>query len=166
MITSRTDEAEGPHRSLRFRTLIAVSTSPAVSVLRRLLEEKPGAVNRPGQEAMTDAVAKAIQGRSHLLVEAGTGTGKSLAYLSAAHASNSRVVVSTATKALQDQLAHVELPFLAEHSERSISWAVVKGRASYVCMAKLEEQLISPDQIGLLDNDQRTGATGRRHRRS
>ena len=89
---------------------------------------------------MTDAVASAIVGRSHLLIEAGTGTGKSLAYLVAALSSNATVVVSTATKALQDQLAGTELPFLAEQLDRPVTWAVVKGRQSYLCMARLVEQ--------------------------
>ncbi len=89
---------------------------------------------------MTEAVAAAIVGRQHLLVEAGTGTGKSLAYLVGCLSTDATVVVSTATKALQDQLAGSELPFLAEHLDRPVRWSVIKGRQSYLCMARLVEQ--------------------------
>ena len=86
------------------------------------------------------AVAGAIEERHHLLVEGGTGTGKSLAYLVPAIVSGGVVVVSTATKTLQDQLANSELPFLAAHLGRPVTWAVIKGRQSYLCMAKLTER--------------------------
>jgi ATP-dependent DNA helicase DinG len=112
----------------------------SVEALQRVLAAKPGAVSRDGQEAMVAAVADAIATRRHLLVEGGTGTGKSLAYLVPAIVAGSVVVVATATKTLQDQLAHSELPFLAEHLGRPVTWAVVKGRQSYLCMAKLAER--------------------------
>ena len=112
----------------------------SVEALQRVLAAKPGAVTRDGQEAMVVAVADAIEARRHLLVEGGTGTGKSLAYLVPAIVSGGVVVVSTATKTLQDQLANSELPFLAEHLGRPVTWAVVKGRQSYLCMAKLTER--------------------------
>ncbi len=86
------------------------------------------------------AVAGAIEERHHLLVEGGTGTGKSLAYLVPAIVSGGVVVVSTATKTLQDQLANGELPFLAANLGRPVTWAVIKGRQSYLCMAKLTER--------------------------
>ena len=71
--------------------------------------------DRPGQREMADAVGAAIDDGRHLVVQAGTGTGKSLAYLVPAILSGRRVVVTTATKALQDQLAGKDLPFLADH---------------------------------------------------
>ena len=89
---------------------------------------------------MAEAVAEAIEQRRHLLVEAGTGTGKSLAYLVPAIVSGGRTVVATATKTLQDQLATVDLPFLAEHLDVDLTWSVVKGRQSYICMANLIER--------------------------
>ncbi len=109
-------------------------------MLDAVLAAKPGAQVRDGQRTMADAVGAAIVGRQHLLVEAGTGTGKSLAYLVGCLSSDATVVVSTATKALQDQLAGSELPFLAEHLDRPVRWSVIKGRQSYLCMARLVEQ--------------------------
>jgi ATP-dependent DNA helicase DinG len=114
--------------------------SSAVVTLDAVLSAKPGARAREGQRVMTEAVEAALVGRRHLLVEAGTGTGKSLAYLVAALSTDATIAVSTATKALQDQLAGTELPFLADQLDRSVAWAVVKGRQSYLCMARLVEQ--------------------------
>jgi ATP-dependent DNA helicase DinG len=100
---------------------------------------------RPGQAAMARAVADAITSRRHLVVQAGTGTGKSLAYLVPALLSGQRVVVATATKALQDQLAGRDLPFLAEHlgplphHGRPLRWAVLKGRSNYLCLQRVTE---------------------------
>ena len=89
---------------------------------------------------MAEVVGEAIEGGEHLVVEAGTGTGKSLAYLIPAILSGQRFVVATATKSLQNQLADVELPFLRDHLGLPVSWSVVKGRQSYVCLAKLVER--------------------------
>lgn len=89
---------------------------------------------------MAEAVATAIDHKSHLVVEAGTGTGKSLAYLVPAILSGKTVAIATATKSLQNQLADVELPFLADHLGVPVTWSVVKGRQSYVCLAKLGER--------------------------
>lgn len=88
---------------------------------------------------MTSAVADAIRTERHLLVQAGTGTGKSWAYLVPAVLSGQRVVVATATKALQDQLADRDLPFLARHLDRSFRFAVLKGRSNYICRQRLAE---------------------------
>ncbi len=112
------------------------------------LEEVCGALpgggeRRPGQEAMARRVAEAIESGSHLVVRAGTGTGKSLAYLVPAIVSGRATVVATATKALQDQLATKDLPFLQEHLTphlgRSFTFSVLKGRANYVCRQRLSE---------------------------
>lgn len=111
----------------------------AVTALESALQAKPGAVARPGQRQMVEAVAAALEDRAHLLVEAGTGTGKSLAYLIPALMSGRRIVVSTATKSLQNQLADTELPFLATVLGVPVTWSVVKGRQSYACRAKLAE---------------------------
>ncbi len=99
----------------------------------------PGAERRPGQQQMADAVASAIAAGRHLVVQAGTGTGKTLAYLIPAIESGGTVVVSTATKALQDQLATKDLPFLTEHLAEPFDWAVLKGRSNYVCLQRLRE---------------------------
>ena len=103
--------------------------------------------HRPGQEQMTAAVAAAFANGRHLAVAAGTGTGKSLAYLIPAILTGRRVVVATATKALQDQLATKELPFLAALGEtrrlrpggRAFRWAVLKGRSNYICRQLVAE---------------------------
>jgi len=113
----------------------------SISALINVLSAKPDGIERVGQTQMVEAVAAAITNRSHLVVEAGTGTGKSLAYLIPAVLSGERVAVATATKSLQNQLADADLPFLAEHLDVPVSWSVVKGRQSYVCMAKLIERL-------------------------
>ena len=98
-----------------------------------------GAEERPGQAAMAQAVAAAIATRRHLAVQAGTGTGKSLAYLVPAVTSGERVVVATATKALQDQLATKDLPAVARGLRRPVSFAVLKGRSNYLCLERAAE---------------------------
>ena len=126
--------------SARLPTLDRVLAPESVLMLERVLGEKDDAHYRAGQVAMLEAVAGAIDDRTHLMVEAGTGTGKSLAYLIPPLVAGRRVVVATATKTLQNQLSDSELPFLAEHIGRPIRWAVLKGRQSYACMAKLVER--------------------------
>lgn len=112
----------------------------AVALLDRLTAAMPGGgEERSGQREMCRAVAEAIATGRHLVVQAGTGTGKSLAYLAAAVASGRRTVVATATKALQDQLADADLPFLAEHAGRPVDFAVLKGRSNYVCLQRVDE---------------------------
>ncbi|MCP4304061.1 MAG: ATP-dependent DNA helicase [bacterium] len=127
----------------------------SVFALADVLEHKADAAERFGQAQMVEAVATAIGDRTHLVVEAGTGTGKSLAYLIPAVLSGQRIAIATATKSLQNQLADADLPFLADHLGVPVSWSVVKGRQSYACMAKLVERL-GPDLDGstqLFDED-------------
>ncbi|MGA8296246.1 MAG: ATP-dependent DNA helicase [Acidimicrobiales bacterium] len=99
-----------------------------------------GGESRPGQVKMAEAVARAIEDGRHLAVAAGTGTGKSLAYLVPAVLSGHRVVVATATKALQDQLAAKDVP-LVQRALRPFSFAVLKGRSNYVCRQRLQESV-------------------------
>lgn len=115
------------------------SADRTVAALARLAEATPGGARRAPQEEMTVAVAAAIDGRRHLLAQAGTGTGKSWAYLVPAILSGKRTVVATATKALQDQLAGKDLPFLTEHLGHPFEFAVLKGRSNYVCQQRIEE---------------------------
>lgn len=100
---------------------------------------------RPAQVRMLAAVARALESDRHLVVEAGTGTGKSLAYLlpalARAAASGSRVVVATHTLQLQDQLVEKDLPLIAASGVLPVPVAVLKGRAQYVCLKLWEEQL-------------------------
>ncbi len=111
-----------------------------------------GREERPSQRAMAEAVAAAIRGHRHLIVQAGTGTGKSLAYLVPALALGTRAVVATATKALQDQLAARDLPMLAESLGVPFEFAVLKGRSNYVCRQRVEEISGTGEQL-LLDPD-------------
>ncbi|GAC1538626.1 MAG: ATP-dependent DNA helicase [Acidimicrobiales bacterium] len=98
-----------------------------------------GGEARPQQVAMAVAVAEAIHHRRHLVVQAGTGTGKSLAYLLPALLLGVKTVVATATKALQDQLAGKDLPLLAAHLGIPVDFAVLKGRSNYLCIQKARE---------------------------
>ncbi len=102
-----------------------------------------GGERRSGQRQMAHAVSAAIAGERHLIVQAGTGTGKSLAYLVPAALSGQRVVVATATKALQDQLAGNDLPLvsgaLAGAVGADLTFAVLKGRSNYLCRQRLSE---------------------------
>ncbi|MBS2026951.1 MAG: ATP-dependent DNA helicase [Deltaproteobacteria bacterium] len=85
---------------------------------------------------MAEAVTRALAERRYLLVEAGTGTGKTLAYLVPALRSGRKVVVSTATKTLQDQIFFKDLPLLAERAGLSFRAAYMKGRSNYLCLAR------------------------------
>ena len=97
----------------------------------------PAAEERPGQRQMAQAVGSSIDSGRHLVVQAGTGTGKTLGYLVPAIVAGKRVVVATATKALQDQLAAKDLPFLEAHLGIPFDWAVLKGRSNYLCTRRL-----------------------------
>ena len=110
--------------------------------LARVAGELPGGGEvRPGQRAMAEAVAAAIEHRRHLVVQAGTGTGKSLAYLLPPLLLGTKVVVATATKALQDQLVGKDLPFLATHLGAPFTFVSLKGRANYLCLQRAKEVL-------------------------
>src|SRR5665213_3929537 len=110
------------------------------STLHRVAAGLPGGgESRPGQVEMATAVATSMAGGRHLVVQAGTGTGKSLAYLVPAALSGERVVVATATKALQDQLAGKDLPLVAAATDNGLTFAVLKGRSNYVCRQRVSE---------------------------
>jgi len=97
----------------------------------------PGYEPRAEQAALAEAVERALERGEHLLAEAGTGTGKSLGYLIPALDSGQRVVVATATKALQEQLLTKDVPAAAQALGREIRVAVLKGRQNYVCRKSL-----------------------------
>ncbi len=99
----------------------------------------PNYEHRPGQIRMAQAILDAIKGNRHLCVEAGTGTGKTLAYLLPVIFSNKRVVISTATKNLQEQLFSKDIPFLEKALGRKFPVCYMKGRSNYLCWNKLEE---------------------------
>ncbi|MFB7476689.1 ATP-dependent DNA helicase [Kitasatospora sp. NPDC056184] len=114
-----------------------------------------GGVERPGQLRMAEAVADAVDHDEHLLVQAGTGTGKSLAYLVPALAHGDRVVVATATLALQRQLVERDLPRTVEALHpvlrRRPLYAMLKGRSNYLCLHRANEGTPSEEGEGLFD---------------
>jgi ATP-dependent DNA helicase DinG len=126
-----------------------------VSEVEKVLAAAVSALNgqeRPGQVQMALAVARAMGQHEHLLVQAGTGTGKSLGYLVPALLHEDRVVVATATLALQHQLVERDIPALLEAAEHVLderpSYAVLKGRSNYACLHRVREGV--PDDQGVL----------------
>jgi ATP-dependent DNA helicase DinG len=93
---------------------------------------------RPSQIRMADAVHQALESQNHLIVEAGTGTGKTIAYLLPALVHGRRILVSTGTKTLQDQIFYKDIPLLESVLGRPIAAAYLKGRNNYLCRLKLE----------------------------
>src|ERR1700743_573887 len=108
---------------------------------------------RPGQLEMAKAVERALAEDRHLIVEAGTGTGKTLAYLLPALRTGQRVIISTGTKALQDQLFFRDIPFL-ESLLGELRVCYMKGRANYLCRHKLVTLTQHPILNGLEEIDQ------------
>jgi ATP-dependent DNA helicase DinG len=104
---------------------------------------------RPGQVEMAEAVEAALADRRHLIVEAGTGTGKTLAYLVPALLSGRRVVVSTGTKNLQEQLFFKDVPFLQQHFSKPLRVCYMKGRNNYACRQKIYDAEKEPILSGL-----------------
>jgi ATP-dependent DNA helicase DinG len=114
-----------------------------------------GGKAREGQIEMAEAVANALTDRHHLMVQAGTGTGKSLAYLVPALVHGRKVLVATATLALQRQLVERDLPAVVPALEkqlgRSITYAIYKGVGNYICLAKMNSEEPDPDGELLLE---------------
>jgi ATP-dependent DNA helicase DinG len=126
-------------------------------LLTAALGAVPGAQDRPGQRDMARAVDTALRTGEHLLVQAGTGTGKSVGYLVPALAAGKRVVVATATKALQAQLVDKDLPrlvaALAPALGRTPTYALAKGRGNYVCLQQVHggPGAVDPEQDALFE---------------
>jgi ATP-dependent DNA helicase DinG len=114
-----------------------------------------GGQPRSGQIEMAEAVANALSNRHHLLVQAGTGTGKSLAYLVPALVSGKKVLVATATLALQRQLVERDLPkikvALDKELKRDITFAIYKGVGNYVCLQKMNNSDGDPENQAVLE---------------
>jgi len=112
---------------------------------------------RPGQIDMARAVMRSFEEKRHLIVEAGTGTGKTLAYLvpavSSALAGNGRVIISTGTKNLQEQLMEKDIPFLQSILPRRFNATYMKGRSNYLCLHRLARAEDSPVLEGLEEVD-------------
>jgi ATP-dependent DNA helicase DinG len=120
--------------------------------VRRALDvavEAIGGSAREGQIEMAEAVANALTNRHHLMVQAGTGTGKSLAYLIPGIVHGRKVLVATATIALQRQLVDRDLPAVVPALEkelgRDISYAIYKGVGNYICLQKMNSEDVDPD---------------------
>jgi ATP-dependent DNA helicase DinG len=120
--------------------------------------------HREGQVKMSNAIAEALDKKRHLIVEAGTGTGKTLAYLipAVAHAlkSKKRIVISTGTKNLQEQLMEKDIPFLQKVLPKKFAAAYMKGRGNYACIYRVKKAETQPildglDQIGHFDKVRR-----------
>ncbi|MGW0670027.1 ATP-dependent DNA helicase [Streptomyces sp. NPDC002746] len=130
-------------------------TKPPLPKLLHAAVTAVGGTERPGQAAMADAVAEAVDDQSHLLVQAGTGTGKSLGYLVPALAHGERVVVATATLALQRQLVERDLPRTVDALHpllrRRPQFAMLKGRSNYLCLHRLHEGVPQDEEEGLFD---------------
>jgi ATP-dependent DNA helicase DinG len=136
-----------------------------IEKMRKALDaavEAIGGQPREGQIAMAEAVANALSDRHHLLVQAGTGTGKSLAYLVPALVHGKKVLVATATLALQRQLVERDLPkikgVLEKELGRELTFAVYKGVGNYLCLQKMNSAEADPDgevllEIGTLEKD-------------
>ena len=123
-----------------------------------------GFQSRQGQADMAEEVAYAINEGQHLVVEAGTGIGKTFAYLVPAMVSGQKVIISTGTKTLQDQLYHRDLPLISKAIGRPIATALLKGRSNYLCLNRLElastnDKFISRD-LGLVRQWRHQTATG------
>jgi ATP-dependent DNA helicase DinG len=112
-----------------------------------------GYEHRRAQLQMAEAVHDAFTKHHHAVVEAGTGTGKTLAYLLPAICSGRRVVVSTATKSLQEQLYQKDVPFLQKHFAPEWKVAVMKGRSNFLCLAKMHAMADQPILKGMEEVD-------------
>jgi ATP-dependent DNA helicase DinG len=119
-----------------------------------LIEKRhPGYEFRPSQLAMAEIVDQAFDKHQHAVIEAGTGTGKTLAYLIPAIRSGRRVVISTATKSLQEQLFQKDVPFLQKHFAPNLNAALMKGRANFLCRQKVYQMAGQPVLKGIDEVD-------------
>ena len=135
-----------------------MSASENATRVRKALDAAVAAIGgkpREGQIEMAEAVANALSDRHHLLVQAGTGTGKSLAYLVPALVHGKKVLVATATLALQRQLVERDLPKIKPALEkelgRELTFAVYKGVGNYLCLQKMNGTADDPEQEALLE---------------
>lgn len=131
-MTAEAASAGGPNRVLPMLTSRALDEGGALATAI------PGFAPRPAQQRLGVAIAEAMADREALVAEAGTGTGKTYAYLVPALLSGQRVIVSTGTKALQDQLYHRDLPRVREALGLGLRTALLKGRSNYLCLQRIE----------------------------
>jgi len=115
-----------------------------------LIKLLPGFQPRAGQAWMAESIAETIANLDRLLIEAGTGTGKTFAYLLPALLSGRKTIISTGTKALPDQLYHRDLPLVGKAIGRPVTTALLKGRANYLCLQRLDQ--VTEPAAALLDD--------------
>jgi ATP-dependent DNA helicase DinG len=144
------EAASAPAQPALSQPTIAEIFGPG-GALERCMPE--GYEHRPSQLEMAELVEAAFREKRHLIVEAGTGTGKTLAYLVPAIRSGRRVVISTATKSLQEQLFQKDIPFLQKHFAPELKVAVMKGRSNFVCREKVHRMADQPVLKGLDELD-------------
>jgi ATP-dependent DNA helicase DinG len=128
-----------PRRAARADVSDAIAAADLLGPEGPFAREVPGFAPRASQQAMAEAVETAIADRQMLIAEAGTGTGKTFAYLVPALMSGKRVIISTGTKTLQDQLFHRDLPMVRNVLDARVSAALLKGRANYLCLHRLDQ---------------------------
>jgi len=114
-----------------------------------LAQAIPGFRPREAQQQMAAAVAQAIEQRSELVVEAGTGTGKTYAYLAPVLRAGKKAIISTGSKALQDQLYSRDLPGVARALDYKGKTALLKGRSNYLCLERLEQQAMTGGELNV-----------------
>lgn len=119
----------------------------SIAALRRVTATFAGSEERQGQIDMCHAIAESLASGRNTIVQAGTGTGKSLGYLVPAILAGKKTVVATATKALQDQLNRNDLPLLRDHLGIDFEWSVIKGRSNYVCLQRIRERTDKSAQL-------------------
>ena len=118
---------------------LGVASRAALSEGGDLARALPAFAPRPAQQDLSAAIADAFEGRGVLLAEAGTGTGKTFAYLVPAILSGLKTIISTGTRALQDQLYHRDLPRVRDALGKGVKTALLKGRSNYVCHYRLQQ---------------------------
>jgi ATP-dependent DNA helicase DinG len=118
---------------------LAERTREALAESGPLAERLQGYTPRAAQARLAEAIADAFENRDYLIAEAGTGTGKTYAYLVPALLSGQRVIISTGTRALQDQLYHRDLPRVREALGVGLRTALLKGRANYLCLYRMKQ---------------------------
>ena len=151
--------ARSPNSYYRYSLALAAPTQHATFTLHGffapgglLSRAHPAYEFRRGQLEMAKAVEQALEEKKHLIVEAGTGTGKTLAYLLPSLRSGKRVIISTGTKNLQEQLFYKDVPFLKEHLG-DLKVCYMKGRNNYLCRKRLYELADQPILSGLEEID-------------
>lgn len=149
-ITTQFDD--GVHQSVNANPADLTEHDVEQALVKATSALSHGGERRDSQIAMSKAVAKAITAGKHLIAQAGTGTGKSLAYLIPCALSGRKIVIATATKALQDQVAASELPLLKKTILPDLTWSILKGRQNYICLQRVDE-LLRDREASLFDED-------------